>query len=202
MYLNFSIFRGRALAGGTSLGPKTGTSVGWGGGGIDKIFAGWGDPPVPQEKNPVRGSSPPNCPPQKAKWPKSSIFGIFLNFCPLRMAFCPLDAPHKNTGAATATRNHRYTRKRTWSQWRAPRFAKHGGPGLTHWCFLQYFAKIHPIYVIELYNLGSFVSYEITTIDLPNFVKKRLKRQAQTYPGGHSILWDAPRATKKADPIF
>ena len=31
MYLNFSNFRGRTLAGGgTSLGPKMGTSVGWG----------------------------------------------------------------------------------------------------------------------------------------------------------------------------
>ena len=34
MYLNFSIFRGQTSVGGggTSLGPKTGTSVGWGGG--------------------------------------------------------------------------------------------------------------------------------------------------------------------------
>ena len=30
------------------------------------------------------------------KWSKSAIFGKFLNFCPLRIAFCPLDAPHKN----------------------------------------------------------------------------------------------------------
>ena len=32
MYLNFSNFRGRTSAGGggTSLGPKTGTGVGWG----------------------------------------------------------------------------------------------------------------------------------------------------------------------------
>ena len=51
MYLNFSNFRGRTSAGGgTSLGLKTGTSVGWGGGGIGKIFAGWGDPQSPQEK--------------------------------------------------------------------------------------------------------------------------------------------------------
>ena len=53
MFLNFSNFRGRTSAGGgTSLGPKTGTSVGWGG--IGKIFAGWGEPPQspPQEKNP------------------------------------------------------------------------------------------------------------------------------------------------------
>ena len=44
MYLNFSNFWRRTPAGGgTSLGPKMGTSVGWG---IDKIFAGWG-PPIP-----------------------------------------------------------------------------------------------------------------------------------------------------------
>ena len=30
MYLNFSNFRGRTSAGGISLGPKIGTSVGWG----------------------------------------------------------------------------------------------------------------------------------------------------------------------------
>ena len=37
MYLNFSNFRGRTSARvGTSLGPKTGTSVGWGG--LTKIF--------------------------------------------------------------------------------------------------------------------------------------------------------------------
>ena len=51
MYFDFSNFRGRTSAGGgTSLGPKTGTSVGWG---IDKIFTGWGDPQVPPGKNPV-----------------------------------------------------------------------------------------------------------------------------------------------------
>ena len=49
MYLNFSNFWGRTLAGGTSLGPKTGTSVGWG---VDKICAGWGTPQSPQEKKP------------------------------------------------------------------------------------------------------------------------------------------------------
>ena len=60
MYLNFSNFRGRTSAGGgTSLGPKTGTSVGWGG--IGKIFAGWGDPPSPpQEKNPATRSNTPH----------------------------------------------------------------------------------------------------------------------------------------------
>ena len=37
------------------------------------------------------------CPPsQKKKWPKSAIFGNFLDFCPLRNVFCPLDAPTKN----------------------------------------------------------------------------------------------------------
>ena len=49
MYLNFSNFRGQTLAGGASLGPKTGTGVEWGGGEIDKIFAGW---EVPPGKNP------------------------------------------------------------------------------------------------------------------------------------------------------
>ena len=49
MYLKFSNFQGQTSAGGTSLGPKTTTSVD---GGIDKIFARWGDPPSPQEKNP------------------------------------------------------------------------------------------------------------------------------------------------------
>ena len=50
LYLNFSNFRGRTSAGGgTSLGPKTGTSVRWEGG-IGKIFTGWGDPPVPPRK--------------------------------------------------------------------------------------------------------------------------------------------------------
>ena len=53
MYLKFSNFRGRTSAGGTSLGPKTGTSVGWGG--IDKIFTDGGTPPVPLPgKNPVQ----------------------------------------------------------------------------------------------------------------------------------------------------
>ena len=47
MYSKFSNFRGQTLAGGASLGPKTGTCVGWG---IDKIFAGWEDPPVPPRK--------------------------------------------------------------------------------------------------------------------------------------------------------
>ena len=49
MYLNFSIFRGRTSAGGwTSLGPKMGTSVGWGG---LTIFLPDGQ--SPQEKNPL-----------------------------------------------------------------------------------------------------------------------------------------------------
>ena len=47
MYLNFSNFRGRTSAGGgTSLGPKTGTSVGWGGG-LAKFLPDGGDPPSP-----------------------------------------------------------------------------------------------------------------------------------------------------------
>ena len=42
--------------------------------------------------------SPP--PRQKKKWPKSVIFGKFLNFCPLRIAFFPLDAPTKKLPGA------------------------------------------------------------------------------------------------------
>ena len=53
MYLNFSNFRGRTLAGGTSLGPKTGTSVGWGGGGVAKFLPDGGTPQSPQEKKPA-----------------------------------------------------------------------------------------------------------------------------------------------------
>ena len=52
---------------------------------------------------PVGGSAPPFDPPVRRKtWPKSAIFGKFLDFGPLRIAFCPLDAPHKKiSGAAT-----------------------------------------------------------------------------------------------------
>ena len=56
MYLNFSNFRGRTLAGGDKPWSKNGDKCRMGGGGIDKIFAGWG-PPVPQEKNPGPGIS-------------------------------------------------------------------------------------------------------------------------------------------------
>ena len=50
MYSNFSNFRGWTSAGGgTSLGPKTGTSVGWGG--LAKFSPDGGDPP--RKKNPV-----------------------------------------------------------------------------------------------------------------------------------------------------
>ena len=53
MYLKFSNFRGRTSAGGgTSLGPKTGTSVRWGGNWQNFRRMG-GDPPSPpQGKNP------------------------------------------------------------------------------------------------------------------------------------------------------
>ena len=53
MYLNFSNFRGQTSAGGgQALVQKRGQVSD--GGGIGKIFAGWGDPPVPpQEKNPA-----------------------------------------------------------------------------------------------------------------------------------------------------
>ena len=39
-------------------------------------------------------------PSQKKKWPKSVIFGKFMDFGPLRIAFCPLDAP-QISGSAT-----------------------------------------------------------------------------------------------------
>ena len=49
--------------------------------------------------NPSTGSSGgrkvPPPPVRRNKWPKSSIFGKFLVFCPLRITFCPLDAPTK-----------------------------------------------------------------------------------------------------------
>ena len=44
---------------------------------------------------PVGGSFPHLPPSQKKKWPKSAIFGKLVDFCPLRNAFCPLDAPTK-----------------------------------------------------------------------------------------------------------
>ena len=51
MYLNFSNFRGRTSAGGgTSLGPKTGTSVGWGG--LVKFSPDGGTPQSPPRKKP------------------------------------------------------------------------------------------------------------------------------------------------------
>ena len=49
MYLNFSNFRGRTLAGGGQALVQNGDKCRMGGG-IGKIFAGWGDPQSPQEK--------------------------------------------------------------------------------------------------------------------------------------------------------
>ena len=51
MYLNFSNFRGRTSAGGGGNKPwsKNGDKC-WMGGGIDKIFAGWGTPSPPGKK--------------------------------------------------------------------------------------------------------------------------------------------------------
>ena len=48
IHLNFSNFRGRTSAGGPSLGPKTGTSVGWGG--LTKFLPDGGDPQSPRKK--------------------------------------------------------------------------------------------------------------------------------------------------------
>ena len=47
MYANFSTFWGQTSAGGTSLGPKTGTSVGWG---DWQNFRRMGDPQSPRKK--------------------------------------------------------------------------------------------------------------------------------------------------------
>ena len=47
MYLNFSNFRGRASAGGGQALVQKRGQVSDGGGGIGKIFAGWGGPPSP-----------------------------------------------------------------------------------------------------------------------------------------------------------
>ena len=41
----------------------------------------------------VGGSSPTLAPLKRKNWPKSAIFAKFLGLCPLRIAFCPLDAP-------------------------------------------------------------------------------------------------------------
>ena len=50
MYLNFKNFWGQTSDwGGTSLGPQTGTSVGWGG--LAKFLPDGGTPQSPQEKN-------------------------------------------------------------------------------------------------------------------------------------------------------
>ena len=58
MYLNFSNFRGRTLAGGgASLGPKTGTSVGWWG--LVKLLPD-GGPQSPQEKTLLLGPKIPS----------------------------------------------------------------------------------------------------------------------------------------------
>ena len=57
----------------------------------------WGHLPPP-----VGGSAPHSPPVRRKKWSKSAIFGKFFDLCPLRIAFCPLDTPHKKiSGAAT-----------------------------------------------------------------------------------------------------
>ena len=48
---------------------------------------------VPPPRRRISPTPPP--PVRRNKWPKSSIFGKFSDFCPLRIAFCPLDAPTK-----------------------------------------------------------------------------------------------------------
>ena len=53
MYLNFSNFRGRTSAGGAKPWSKNGDKCQMGGG-IGKIFAGWGDPPSPPQEKTLR----------------------------------------------------------------------------------------------------------------------------------------------------
>ena len=68
--------------------------LGKGSGGIK---GGMGAFPPPSQR-----LCPPLSPVRKKKWPKSAIFGKFLDFCPLRITFCPLMPPQKkNSGAAT-----------------------------------------------------------------------------------------------------
>lgn len=51
---------------------------------------------------PLLEALPPLALLRREKWQKSAIFVILKNFCPLRYAFCPLDAPpQKFSGAAT-----------------------------------------------------------------------------------------------------
>ena len=70
MCFNFSNFRGRTLAaGGQALVQKRGQVSD---GGIGKIFAGWGDPQSPQEKNP--GSCKKNQTNQQIKQNKNPYF--------------------------------------------------------------------------------------------------------------------------------
>ena len=64
----FQIFGDEPRLGGTSLGSKMGTSVGWG---IDKIFARWGTP-VPPRKNPPLSIS------------QVYLSHYYINFIPLR----------------------------------------------------------------------------------------------------------------------
>ena len=49
--------------------------------------------------------SPP--PVRRKKWPKSVIFGKFWDFCPLRIAFFPLNAPHKNKQTNKQTKQNK-----------------------------------------------------------------------------------------------
>ena len=52
--------------------------------------------------HPDQGSAP-TCPPVRRKNGQNQPFlAIFFNFCPLRNAFCSLDAPHKNFWCPTA----------------------------------------------------------------------------------------------------
>ena len=51
---------------------------------------------------PPVGGSAPTCPPVRRKNGQNQPFSAkFLNFCPLRIAFCPLVSPTKVSGAAT-----------------------------------------------------------------------------------------------------
>ena len=83
MYLNLSNFRGRTSAGGgTSLGPKMGTSVRWGGG-LAKFSPDGGDPPVPPGKKPwAAGMRATDC--------GLRVCGLRATDCRLRATNCGL----------------------------------------------------------------------------------------------------------------
>ena len=55
---------------------------------------------------PSQGLLPPLSPRWMKKWQKSVIFGNFLDFCPLRNTFCPLDPPPQKIKSGAATEDN------------------------------------------------------------------------------------------------